>query len=361
MSNKEIALCRQKGHVRRTRFQQLWSRVESTLAKNQRLEASLDLLVERIQSEVLPVERQLAVLVRQALERLLSFSERKTLGKGRRAALSPWIDELLDELLDIGHVDHALRDRIARHHALVLEFDLDADSELSDWTQLEDHLEQCIAQEERLRREFLQATEQREESDGGETEYSEFSVPTDQDSNDGQSWQAGEGREATDDCMVRSEALVFKRLFRQTAAALHPDKETDEEKIREKHVLMTRLLQARKEHDLLTLMQLHTQYADAQSQLSGTDERQLEGVLLQHLDVLEKQKHALADKSFLHHLALYRFHDGDKRVVDARFAGYIVQLEQRQCALAVFLQEVRTLKQLRARLFVDADYLTTLW
>ena len=365
MNDREIAVCRQQGHARRTRFQQLWSMVETMIDEKTQLEASLERLVRRLESDVLPVEQALAEVCRQALERLLLFSERKTLSKKRRIALTPWIDELLDNLLDVGHVDDALRDRFARHHAAVLDLALNPDSELSAWHQLESLLEQREAQEARFRREFLQATEPVDE------EQALSAGSDDVDSGPGEEsrpWQQAQGRtaSASQSGSARLEPAclddaVFKRLFRQTAAALHPDKEADEHRRQDKHVLMTRLLQARKDYDLITLMQLHERYAPRQSLLSSADERQLEDVLLRHLVVLQKQKDALADKSCLHYMAFHRFHDRDSEIVDTRIADYTERLEQRQQVLQAFLNEVVTLKQLRSRLQPGYRYLSTLW
>ncbi len=365
MNDREIAVCRRQGHARRTRFQQLWSMVEAMIDEKAQLEASLERLVRRLEHDVLPVEQALAEVCRQALERLLLFSERKTLSRKRRIALTPWIDELLDVLLDVGHVDDALRDRFARHHAAVLDLALNPDSELSAWHQLERFLERREAQEARFRREFLHATEPVDEEQA-------LSAGSD-DVDSGQGEDNGTWRSAKDGAKSASQSgsarpgsdclddAVFKRLFRQTAAALHPDKEADIHRRQEKHVLMTRLLQARKDHDLITLMQLHERYAQTQSLLSGADERQLEGVLLQHLVVLQKQKDALADTSCLHYMAFHRFHDRDTEIVDARIADYTRRLEQRQQALQAFLNEVKTLKQLRSRLQPGYRYLSTLW
>ena len=69
---------------------------------------------------------------------------------------------------------------------------------------------------------------------------------------------------------------VFKRLFRQTAAALHPDREKDEDRRKEKHVLMSHLLKASKERDLISIVKLHERHASATSTLSGDDEQALE-------------------------------------------------------------------------------------
>lgn len=353
-----MAVCRQNGHVRRTRFQQLWLMVEAMVVEKRQLEVALDSLALRMEAEILPAELALAKLCRQALERLLLFSERRTLSKRRREALAPWMDELLDTLLDAGCMDNALRDRLARHHARVLELSLDAQSPLSDWCQLSRYLEEREACEDRFRQEFLRATESCPEQP--ETHHQEHGSDWQEDFEPSPRQHQSSAR-AEGDATGYLDDAVFKRLFRQTAAALHPDKETDEGKQRDKHVLMTKLLQARKEHDLLTLMQLHERYAENRSALSQADERQLEGVLLQHLLVLQKQKEALAEKSFLHYMAYHQFHDKDSRVVDARFADHLAFYAQRQASLAAFLDEVKTLKQLQERLPMGYDYLRSLW
>ncbi len=343
MNDKAIIVLRQEGHTRRTRYQQLWFMAESMMIEKAQLEIELDALASRIQSEVLPLELELAYVSVQALERLLLFSERKTLGKGYRSALSPWIDELLVSLLDINRPDDSQLDRIARHHATVGACKGACKGHFnSAMGTLFDRGGACRTPEERdecYRQEFLQATEPDHEDERHSGSAPCAGVPS----------------------SSVADGAVFQRLFRQAAAALHPDKEPIEEKRHEKHDLMTRLLQARRENDLITLLLMHDQYAEADSALSGADEQQLEGVLVQHLVVLQKQKDALADKSPLHCMAYHYFHDKDMQTVDARIAEQIAVHRQRRQALETFLEEVRTLKQLMARLPLRYVYMHCLW
>ncbi len=350
MNDKGMAVSRQNTRKRTSRFQQLWLQVEAMVEEKAQLEAALDRLAMRLASEVLPAEEALASVCRQALERLLWFSERKTLGKKLRMALTPWMDELLDRLVDIADVDEDLRRRLARHHAAVLNVPLDANSGESEWCQLEAWLEQQQRQNGGDEWEWLDATrtcaelhEMLDEAVDDEPlpQYGQGPLPGAQ----GQADAEGGRSEHTG-----LHDATFKRLFRQTAAALHPDKETDEQKRRDKHVLMTRLLQARRDHDLITLLHLHRHHAGRQDVLNDADERQLEGALMQHLAVLGKQRAALAAKSFLHFQAYHRFHDEDAAVVDARIIEYIDLVQKRQRVYRKFLDDVGTLKQLRERL-----------
>lgn len=318
--------------------------VESMMSEKAQLEVELDALASRIQAEVLPLELELADVSVQALERLLLFSERKTLGKGYRSALSPWIDELLVSILNLDRPDDTQLNRIARHHATVNGSCKSAcKGNFNSATSTPfDREGPCRTPEERdeyNRQEFLQATEPDQE--------------------DKRHYGSCPGTGISSDSVA--DGAVFQRLFRQAAAALHPDKEPVEEKRREKHDLMTRLLQARRENDLITLLLLHDQYAEAESALSGADEQQLEGVLIQHLVILQKQKDALADKSPLHCMAYHYFHDKDAQTVDARIAEQIAVHKQRREALETFLDEVRTLKQLMARLPLRYVYMHFLW
>ncbi|MGQ7847582.1 hypothetical protein ACUNV4_24030 [Granulosicoccus sp. 3-233] len=360
MNDREIVLCRQTGHTRESRFRRLWLKVETMSAEKARLESTLDQLVTRLESEVLPVEQAVAEVCRQTLGRLLMFSERKTLGKKRRMALTPWIDELLDLLLDVGFVEDTLRDRIARHHASVLNVSLDPDCACGDWHQLEAWLERQAAQEACLEWEFPGETEYLADADAdADRQLVDTDVSRPADSVAG--WHLDHDEAAARKVSGGLDGSVFKRLFQQTAAALHPDKELDEQKRDDKHVLMTRLLQARRDHDLITLMQLHERHAQTKEQLTAADERQLEGVLRQQLRGLHKQMAALPDKSFLHFMAYHRFHDPDAAVVDARISRHVLHLQQRQRAYRRFLEEVATLKQLQQRLHPGHRFSSWLW
>jgi hypothetical protein len=152
---------------------------------------------------------------------------------------------------------------------------------------------------------------------------------------------------------------VFKRLFRQTAAALHPDKESDLARQTEKHELMSRLLQARKERDLITLLRLHEAHAEADSNLSGADEEQLEGILLDYLDHLRIRSGEIVHKTGMHVMVFNQFYDRKPAVVKRRINRHLKKTNDKRRSIQEFVDEVRTLKRLKELLTQRFDAFRT--
>ncbi len=80
-----------------SRFQELWAQAMTTTADIAALTSDLDNLVARVESEIVPVEREVGALIRQVLERQLDFSTRKTLRKWQRAELEHRIADLVPD------------------------------------------------------------------------------------------------------------------------------------------------------------------------------------------------------------------------------------------------------------------------
>jgi hypothetical protein len=68
---------------------------------------------------------------------------------------------------------------------------------------------------------------------------------------------------------------IFQRLFRSTAAKLHPDREPDPALRDVKQGLMSDLLKARKTGDVMTILELYQEYVDREQIFSKADEKQL--------------------------------------------------------------------------------------
>ena len=68
---------------------------------------------------------------------------------------------------------------------------------------------------------------------------------------------------ATPDTPERDVQRLIARLFRRLARVLHPDRERDEGRKRDKHRLMSECLRAREAHDIDTLLSLYTAHVGA--------------------------------------------------------------------------------------------------
>ncbi|ASJ70944.1 J domain-containing protein [Granulosicoccus antarcticus] len=316
-----------------TRFRQLWEQAERFSAQTAVLESELDRLAARIEAHILPLEREVGALIRQVLVRQLDFSNRKTLRNWQRVELERRISTLVCDLVQMGLLDAALHERLSVRLAASLGIALDEQSGLSAAEQIDRYLNHEMAQ-------FY---------DPCQDEFEGLLNHESQNSAAGTTGiTASTGGETLDDS-------VFKRLFRQAAAALHPDKEADSERLAEKHELMKQLLKAREERDLITLLSLHERYAVADSALSRVDQQQLETVLLEHLENLHCRRDQIVHKSAVHCMAFHQFHDRVPAVVDELIAEYMERCEHRKAPLRRFVSEIHTLKDYQSLLKDNRD------
>ncbi len=296
----------------KSRFQHLWDEAVSTSAQIAALTSDLDNLVARVESQIVPVEREVGALIRQVLERQLDFSVRKSLRKWQRRELEHRIADLVDDLVDMDLLDADMHERLTLRLATGRGFQSDPDSVLSIAEQLDGFLEPEHAADVDCCRNRPDLVDEHE-----------LTAP------------------------VSLDDSVFNRLFRQAAAALHPDRETDIDKLAEKHELMVQLLRAREERDLITLLRLHECFAVAESGLSNADESRLEAVLLEHLQVLRVRRESIILQSPQHFSAFRRFYHSNPADRDIRMACHMAELKCRKVSLRQFISKIHTLKDLQ--------------
>ena len=371
MSNQVIAPAHRAGKKAQSRFQRLWHDAENMARDNVELEQRLDALVLQVSDEVGRAERALGDTVLQVVHRQLDFAEKKSLLKWQRAELTDWIDEHLTRLMDFGQLDDNLQNRLAQHRAKELGIELDESSDVSPADQLRERLYQDTDEDleelcDSLFDEFdnAQSDEQLDEETGkARTPDSDEESVTDDELAEllrqlheefGTSENAGHHKQkhAKPSSSQRGnkpgfDDAVFKRLFRQTAAALHPDKETDQERQHEKHELMSQLLQARKERDLITIVRLHEQHSSAETTLSVEDEQQLEEVLVDYLMQQQQRSQAIVQRSPMHEFVFYEFYHKNPATIKRRLKKHIKKIDSHRAGLEEFVLKVKTLKVLK--------------
>ncbi|MFK7857369.1 MAG: hypothetical protein AB8B64_01030 [Granulosicoccus sp.] len=352
------AIARGKGPNKRvqSRFQRLWAEAEAAAGDNEKLDIELDTLVQRVGIDVGKAESALADTLRKTVHRQLDFAEKKSLLKWQRAELSEWIDEYLNQLMELGQLDEALQNRLAVLRARELDLELDHDSTLSPVEQLRVYMDQLVAEE----LEQFNGVRLDEDWFDDDDEIPPSGANYEDDEEDLDELLKRLHEEFAKDNGVSPEPdvdtgkpgrilddAVFKRLFRQTAAALHPDKETNPDRQREKHVLMSDLLRARKERDLIAVLHLHEKYASANSDLSTKDEQQLEEVLIAYLSQQRERMEDIVHRSPMHQWVFHEIYHKNPSTVKRRMNAYIKKIDMRRQGLEVFVTRIRTLKMLK--------------
>ena len=393
-----------KSAKQHSRFHKLWNRAAKLRRENERFRERLDQLVQRMHREILPEERRAAVEQIPLLKRLLVLGQRKTLSRWHRIELSDWIMELVEPLAASGQLDKQLEDDISRYHAFNLGIDLDEGSEQSLAQQLEEfhdqqqdeltdvfgaesadearaRVEREVEQEldkalgpapdvpegaddtdlfadelHAARQQAFNAYQQRRsemrehliqdrmaEMDFEDDEYDVFDdfdpFVGDDDFDDPFSG-------AKDSASVISNE-VFTRLFRATVAVLHPDRAPDEARQKHNHQLMAQLLKARKQGDVMTIIDLYQQHVGDEAGLTNKDEKQLVEALERQIDELKDEKDEYSYSSPLHRAAFEQFYRASAKKTDKAFREHIAYIRESASHMRELADQIRSLKTLK--------------
>lgn len=356
MSTQSIVPPKKGTRKTESRFQQLWAEASNLARDNLELETELDALVRRVDTEICQAERRMGETIQQVVHRQLDFAQKKSLLKWHRAELDEWIDDNLRELSAMGLIDDSLHNKLAALKAAEMGIKIDPDSDLSAADQLEKHFEEDAAA---FRKQFEDEEDGLDDTQADMFGDEDDSLTEDDDLDDDDlaellrklNAEFGEDHQfepPTEEPAAKPvDDVVFKRLFRQTAAALHPDKESDEGKRQEKHELMSQLLKARKEYDLITILRLHEEHAKAESGLDADDEQALEQILVEYLNQQQRRLNEIVQQSPMHHMAFTEFYHKTPATVTRRIKTHLAKIEQKRQGLLAFMTHVKTLKTLK--------------
>ena len=354
-----------KTKARKSKFQQLWEKAERLKKSNRKLDVELNSLLRRVEGEVMPQELAMGALIKTMLEKQLAFAEKRSLTRWQRAELDDWIHENLEEIDCMGLVDEDLRNAMANKHAREHDIDLDDNSDLSPAEQLDQYYEAISPADARAAEGMQDDPFATDDDDSAFADAMMDELFGNRNAPDGASatpheraqhdlfedmfeqFADSQANTASANPKQSIDSTVFKRLFRQTATALHPDKEQDEKRREEKHTLMSTLLDARKNNDLITVLQLHQQFVDADHSLSNADQHDLEAVLLNYLAQQVERKADIINQSPLHAGVYKRFYALSQKSINKKIAQHLQSLQQRSDSYHYFSSEIRTLKALK--------------
>lgn len=253
-------------------FDKLWSEVKKQQLTNSELKTELDDLHKIYQERILPIEQLTAEPYIALAERLINFFSRKSLSKWQRYELGQWIFECIDHVQPLNPTkSHELMTSYKQVLADYLEVDIEEieqemhhqDDPLSNLFDEFDDLEKAFNDTARNKNKNAEFQDDLFGFADDEAIY-EDSYETAED------FFADEFQEKTAEKNIFSDKWL-RTIFRRTANALHPDKERNADRIKEKEELMTQLLIARDEKDVFSLLNLYMQHVDSDD-LLVTDE-----------------------------------------------------------------------------------------
>lgn len=393
---------------KKSEFQKLWAKAERLKQENARFRDRMDEIVQRIETEIRPAEEAAAAHQIPLLKRLLVLGQRKSLLLWQRETLDDWIREILQPLLAVNSLDHDILEEVSRYDGFRWGVELDETSAISLQDQLRAYLEQeqsglqgaddawrqkvhrevetildqtlgpepvrpephgqaigdffgdeLIYEQQRqyeadvkarnaardeLLKKILTAGEHPENAGG----FADFGAnPFGFDSK-------AIGEDDSEAPAAISDAL-FKRMFRSIAARLHPDREQDPAMRQEKHTLMTRLLDARKQGDVMTIVSMFQEHANKGAALSKADEKQLIQALQDQVVELQYEQEDYSLQSPLYQMAYEQFYFTHRKRTDQAFEQYSHLIESAASEARVLALSITSLKALKPHLELRYD------
>lgn len=153
------------------------------------------------------------------------------------------------------------------------------------------------------------------------------------------------------------QSLSVERLFRQLARILHPDREQDESRKVEKHVLMSECLRARQHKDIDALLTLYCEHVgDLPDGSSEGDHEALVRALEQQLSRLQRQLRQLCFGNPLQAQIFDRYSDDDVAVTQQRIEQHADLLDEEILRQQDSLNRLRDHRGLQAELAIRREH-----
>ena len=253
------------------RFKKTWLRLKRIQTQNMQFEKEFDRVVDVYCDQVLPKERELLLEPSQRLiEHLIGFIPKKTLPEWQRDQLLDWIDRLT---ANVSRLDSTLAEELRARVVLALEALVSGVQNFGDEFSMAD-----------IMRVLEEQWESEEDIDSGRQDGEEYS-------NKGQYWSGFEAEDFDKGSLIEAPWLV--QLFRKTAQALHPDREQNLEIQKVKAELITRLIQARKDGDVMTIIELYSEHVSSTPALKDEEIEQVIGLIERQIHKAKQDRERL--------------------------------------------------------------------
>lgn len=286
---------------------QLWQKIAQQKQRNQDYIANMDGQLALYYQTIAPAKAQylLPALV-GLIERLIELFERKTIADWQREVMVKWIGDLQEGVMDISpDAGMQLHIKITNTLQKVAKYKLsDAEADALD-EQMQTVLSKLVQE--------MSGSDIKPPEDGWTFDNI---AETLQQAAHAQFFEQLEGN-LDDDRPDKSSSEPtadqdfnqwLNQLFRRTAKALHPDKQSDESLREHYQGIMAQLSHAKEVSDIVTIIELYRKYIgdDQFNNLTALDEKRLITALTQHLHGLKAEYHQLQNSNQLTDYAVKR-------------------------------------------------------
>jgi len=327
------------------RFDRLRERIEREQRKNEKLDRELDELTRWLATQLEEIDRSRLEACRDLCARLIELFRRKSLAKWEREALADWISELQDDIRAIDADTHA-----ELHQKFV-----DA---------MGHHFQMTEEQMQARYAEYLESFQEELGADLGDEFDDEFESAAQSDLFDDvdeagdpwfeqeeAAWEAPPCQQASSAGARLANADWLRRLFRRAAQALHPDREADTDKRADKQARMQQLLRARKEGDVLGMLELYAEVSGDQELALAEDEmKQACQLMDERVNQLVADNEEICMRSPLHFMAWQEFYRVKPATRKRKLQRMKNEAEAEARRMARTAEELKNLKVLKAKL-----------
>lgn len=328
------------------RFQQLRDDIAKLKQNNQLLQDTLQQLIHEYERHILPIEKDHATPLTVLIHKLLDFTNRKTLAQWQRAELMDWIMELISELrlIDPATADTFSAQYDRRLAALYGYTDTEYDEMLAQQDEADKHTRNRFENgygddrpNENEPEDFRVGDEMGDETLSDEEFFTDDPFS-----------KTNRERERPTGKLARDYDAWLKSLFRRTAQALHPDREQDEARREEKHRLMSALLEARDNQDIVAMLDLYSAHV---TQEEAAIEHRLLPLIIEELEwqkaELSLQKQIIIDQSPFHQFLYRQFYAKREKTRQRKMDEYKARVERDIEARMTVVKQISSVKVLK--------------
>lgn len=290
------------GSTEKNYFQLLWDKIEKYELRNQKAEKKVNDLYQEYELTVFPYQKKMANSRCEFVEHLMTFLSVKNIKPQERQRLFDYVGQWLEELhhcsifcdleilnklcekFDTYHDQFYHKEKQQALNKACSEFEnmikdmLGEDVELphkkireaissNDEHDLFKLLESI--QNEYQKKHPIEDSEEQDEWDDVDPEWDDFEF----------NYYKNEEEEASKITELFKGSQLNK-IYKRIANVIHPDKEQDPLKRKEKHELMQSLVKAKKDRDVITLIKMYSQFVpDGEYHLGGEAMKHVEHLL----------------------------------------------------------------------------------
>ena len=351
-------------HKLQARFDKLRQQIQKQQKLNRKFQSDLEALVTLFQSELTQLDRKQLQPLISLTEKLIEFYRRKSLTLWQREELGEWI---VDNIIRVGHVEPDTADRLqaSLRHVIAQQMRI-----------TEEELDRQAQQQADAMKE---AFETFQDDDNSAEEYFQPDIfgfggtNTTTEADESYFYEDDLDRQAPDHEERKRRFMDgswARSLFRRAAQALHPDREQDPEQRQSKQRSMQELLQARKDGDILTLLNLYAENASGDHLILAEQEMQHACELLQQqCDELRQENSLFIEQHPLRAVVLELLYSPSSKIQERNIRAWRQSLKAETSGLRAVIEELRNLTVLKSllrerrddRLYHDAMALDDIW